>query len=86
MKTLLLAAAIGLAASTASAMPLGGNLAKPSTMVQNARIVCEESGYCYRPPGRRPVARWIYGDRAFSGPYTGPGNYGWPNWHSRWFW
>lgn len=86
MKTLLLAAAIGIAASTASAMPLAGDLAKQSTMVQNARIVCEESGYCYRPPGRRPVARWIYGDRNFSGPYTGPGNYGWPNWHYRWFW
>jgi hypothetical protein len=31
------------------------------------------------------VARWVYGEKNFSGPYTGPGYYGWPNWRSRWW-
>jgi hypothetical protein len=53
------------------------SMARPA-LAENARIVCEESGVCYRLPGRRPVARWIYGDGAFYGPYDGPRYYGWP--------
>jgi hypothetical protein len=33
---------------------------------------------CYQPPGGRPVARWIYGEDAFSGagPFVGrPGSH-----------
>jgi len=87
MKVLFIASAVVFGASSVSAMPVA-DFASHSSMVQNARIVCEQSGQCYRPPARRPVARWIYGDRAFSGPgpFVGPGNYGWPNWHYRWWW
>jgi hypothetical protein len=81
MKRLALAAvAIVTLSTTAFSMPLlnqASSLARP-TLAENARIVCEESGVCYRLPGRRPVARWIYGDGAFYGPYDGPRYYGWP--------
>jgi len=76
-------------ATSASAMaPL--NQAKafpPFAMTEQVKIVCDPGGYCYRPRGRRPVARWIYGEGAFSGPgpFTGPGNYGWPGSHSIWW-
>ena len=79
-------AAIGISSTTAFSMPLfnqTGSMARP-TLVENARIVCEESGFCYRVPGRRPVARWIYGDGAFYGPYDGPRVYGWPGRQYRW--
>src|ERR1700754_5360000 len=46
--------------------------------VENVKVVCDEQGRCYRPPGRRPVAKWIYSDTNFYGPYTGPGYYGSP--------
>jgi hypothetical protein len=68
----------------ASAAPVGVQAMTAAPIAENARIVCEESGYCYRPQGRRPVARWIYGDGAFYGPYTGPGDYGRPGHHYGW--
>jgi hypothetical protein len=86
---IILAAVVISAASSASAAPLfDRDLARPSTMIQEVRIVCEESGQCYRVPARRPVARWVYGDGAFygPGPYVGPGNYGPPYNHTRWWW
>jgi hypothetical protein len=89
MRAMLFAAVVVSAASSASAMPLlDGHLATRSAMVENVKIVCEESGQCYRPAGRRPIARWVYGDRSFEGPgaYVGPGNYGAPNSHTRWWW
>lgn len=82
MKRLALSAAAVAMFSTAAfsmSIPQQANLAAPrSAMVENARIVCEESGQCYRLPGNRPVARWIYGDGAFYGPYDGPRYYGRP--------
>jgi hypothetical protein len=74
-----------LASFGASAMPLAprASIAAPEAIV-DVKIICQEDGYCYQR-GRRPVARWVYGEKNFSGPYTGPGNYGWPNWRSRWW-
>lgn len=70
----------------AEALPLLG--AKPVvrtyTAVEQVKVICDEQGRCYRPPKRRPVARWVYGDNNFSGPYTGPGDYGSPR--SRYIW
>jgi hypothetical protein len=87
MKSMLLAAAsIAMLSTSAFSMPLlnqASSMARP-TLAENARIICEESGQCYRLPGRRPVARWIYGDGAFYGPYDGPRNYGWPGRHYGW--
>ena len=86
-KALLLALALGSFATAASAMvPL--NQAKafpPLQKFEQVKIVCEQDGYCYRPRGRRPVARWIYGEDVFRGPFVGPGNYGWPGYHSIWW-
>jgi hypothetical protein len=78
--------AIAMLSTTAFSMPLlnqANTIARP-VLAENARIICEESGVCYRPPGRRPVARWIYGDGAFYGPYDGPRYYGWPNRRYAW--
>jgi hypothetical protein len=72
-----------LAVSGAEAFPLVP-LAKPQSHVENAKVICHEDGNCYRPPVRRPVAKWVYGDSNFYGPYTGPGNYGTPRLHYRW--
>jgi hypothetical protein len=77
--------ALALATSSASAMPL----APPASFaalndVVDVKVICREDGYCHQQ-GRRPVARWVYGEKNFSGPYTGPGYYGWPNWRSRWW-
>jgi hypothetical protein len=94
MKFLGLSALISLSLSTtALAMPLnqGGFQQKPA-LAEKARVVCEENGQCYRLEGRRPVARWIYGDGAFYGPYEGPGYYGLPgrrfkwSFFSPWYW
>ena len=77
--------ALAFAASNASAMPLAPRATlTPPDVIIDVKIICEESGFCYQK-GRRPVARWVYGEKNFSGPYTGPGNYGWPNWRSRWW-
>jgi hypothetical protein len=85
IRTLFLLLALELAGSSAWGMPL----APPASIaaldnVVNVKIICLEDGYCYQR-GRRPVARWVYGEKSFSGPYTRPGYYGWPNWHSRWW-
>jgi hypothetical protein len=77
--------AFALAASSASAMPLAprASIAAPDDVV-NAKIICSEGGHCYQR-GRPPVARWVYGEKNFSGPYAGPGYYGWPNYRWRWW-
>jgi len=67
-------------AGGASAAPL---LAQPGTLradpaLQQVKIICDESGHCQRPPVRKPVARWVYGDGNFYGPYDGPGYFGNP--------
>ena len=81
----LMALALALATSSASAMPLAprASIAAPNDVV-DVKIICREDGYCHQQ-GRRPVAHWVYGEKNFSGPYTGPGYYGWPNWRSRWW-
>jgi hypothetical protein len=87
IRAVLFAFALGSFATTASAMvPINQGEAFPRLQtVEQSRIICERDGRCYRPPGRRPVARWIYGDDAFSGSFIGPGNYGWPGSHSIWW-
>lgn len=76
---------LGLAASSASAMPLAprASIAASGDIV-DVKIICMEDGRCYQR-GRPPVARWVYGEKNFSGPYTGPGYYGWPNYRWRWW-
>src|ERR1700722_21008341 len=70
----------------ASAMPI---LKAPTLtgagLAENVKVICEEDGHCYRPPVRRPVARWVYGDNNFVGPYTDPGYYGSPRRRHRWW-
>src|SRR5437868_939362 len=59
-RLMLSVAAAGISSTTAFAMPLfpqAGALPRP-TLIEKARIVCAENGFCYRLPGRRPVARW----------------------------
>jgi hypothetical protein len=76
--------AMGLATSSVSAMPLMAPAgAIQSDNVLNVKIICQENGYCYQR-GRRPSARWVYGEGNFSGPYTGPAYYSWPG--NRWRW
>ena len=85
MKGIFIAGTAVLLATTASAAPLlslESAIARPA-IVENVKIVCEETGQCYRT-GRRVVARWVYGDNVFYGPYVGPGNYGKPNSHYGW--
>jgi hypothetical protein len=87
MRSLAFAALIGVGLSTtAFAMPLvhQGGMSHELPFAERARIVCEENGQCYRPEGRHPVARWIYGDGAFYGPYQGPGYYGLPGRRYKW--
>ena len=73
--------AIALGGSSASAMPLAprASFAAPDNLV-NVKIVCEQDGRCFKV-GRRPVARWVYGEGNFYGPYVGPGYYGPPGNH-----
>jgi hypothetical protein len=87
MRTFFLGLVTASLMSTASAAPLlnQSNPVAEFGIVENVRIVCEPSGYCYQR-GRRPVARWVYGEDAFYGPYAGPGNYGRPGSHSGWWW
>ena len=88
MRTLLLSLVAVSLVTSASAAPLlnqANSVAGPS-IVEKVKIVCQADGYCYRPRGRPKVARWVYGDDAFYGPYAGPGNYGRPGWHSGWLW
>ena len=80
------AAAVVVFSTTAFSMPLlnqAGSMVRPSS-AQAAKVICEESGQCYRPEGRRPTARWIYGDGAFYGPYDGPRWYGSPGRRYKW--
>jgi len=77
--------AFALAASSASALPLAPRTSiAPHDIVVSAKIICFEDGHCIQR-GRPPVARWVYGEKNFSGPYTGPGYYGWPNYRWRWW-
>ena len=89
VRAALFALVIGLVGSSAQALPAlapGHSMAGPDRVIE-VKIVCTIDGQCDRPPGRRPVARWVYGDAAFfgPGPYYGPGNYGLPGTHWRWF-
>ena len=87
VRAALLALAVGSVGSSAWALPmLSPGISQPDHIVE-VKIVCSVDGICERPPTRRPVARWVYGDNAFfgPGPYTGPGNYGAPGAHWRWF-
>ena len=73
-------------APKADAAPLMSQKPFPSTtLVQDVKVICSEDGHCYRPPVRRPVARWVYGDGNFSGPYAGPGYYGSPRYRYVWW-
>jgi hypothetical protein len=87
-RILLVAAALGMFSATAFSMPIlnQGNSIARTPLAENVKIICEESGVCYRPTGRRPVARWVYGDGAFYGPYDGPRNYGSPGRRYSWWW
>jgi hypothetical protein len=89
VKAALFALVIGLVSSSAMALPAltpGHSIAQPDRIVE-IKIICTVDGKCDRPPIRRPVARWVYGDGAFfgPGPYSGPGYYGFPGSHWRWF-
>jgi hypothetical protein len=93
LNKLALGAVVGfglLAPPTAEALPLLSHrsFVAPSSVVENVKIICNEEGRCYRPPTRRPVARWVYGDNNFYGPYAGPGYYGNPRFRYNWwpFW
>jgi hypothetical protein len=41
----------------------------PGAPLEPVKIVCEESGWCYRPAVRRPVARWVYRNNIFYPTY-----------------
>ena len=87
IRTSLFILAIGVITSSASAAPLiKGSLIAPADDLVSVKTVCEQDGYCYQH-GRRPVARWVYGDDAFHGPgrYVGPGYYGRPGKHWAWW-
>ena len=83
-KTAFLTAAFVFFASSAWAMPFiySPPIIHPSNAVE-VGIICEQDGYCYRR-GRRPVARWVYGEGNFSSQYVGPAYYGNPRRH--WIW
>ncbi len=90
---LALVTAIGLGvlaspAAEAFTLPGASSFAAPTVIVENVKVICDEEGRCYRPPKRRPVARWVYGDNNFYGPYAGPGYYGNPRYRYNWwpFW
>jgi hypothetical protein len=85
IKTSFILIALLFVGSRASAMPLvsRASIVDPDAVVK-AKIICEEDGRCYQR-GRPPVARWIYGEKSFWGPYVGPGYYGSPAYHSRWW-
>lgn len=87
MKRLIISTAcVSLVSTAAFSMPLlnqAGTVAIPALPLENVRVVCEESGFCYKV-GPRPTARWIYGDGAFYGPYDGPRYYGAPGHRYKW--
>jgi hypothetical protein len=88
VRAALFALVVGSVGSSALALPVApqAHFAAQPDRFTEVKIICTEDGICDRPPGRRPVARWVYGDRAFFGPlpYSGPGYYGWPGAHWRW--
>src|SRR5262249_7883079 len=55
------------------------------SLVEKVKLVCDEAGFCYRPPLRRPEAHWVYGDNNFRSTYVGPGYYGSPRHRYRWW-
>jgi hypothetical protein len=65
-------------------MPLAARAAIAAPEVVNVKIICEENGLCYQR-GRTPVARWVYGEKNFYGPYAGPRYYGSPAYRWRWW-
>lgn len=69
--------------SQVGAMPI--HRPEAAAVVQDVKVICNEAGRCYRPPARRPVARWEYGDNNFVGPYAGPGYYGSPQYRYKWW-
>jgi hypothetical protein len=71
-------------AAGASAMPVVPLNRTVSSDAVDVKIVCEPDGYCIKR-GRKPVARWVYGEGAFFGPYAGPGNYGNPRYRYGWW-
>ena len=88
IRTTLFVLAIGWFVTGASAMPALNQakaIARPDVAV-NVKVICEQDGHCYQR-GRRPVARWVYGEGAFHGPgaYVGPGYYGRPDRHWAWW-
>jgi hypothetical protein len=89
VRATLIALVIGSVGSSAMALPVvtPGHLTAQLDRVVEVKIICTVDGRCDRPPTRRPVARWVYGDGAFfgPGPYSGPGYYGLPGAHWRWF-
>jgi hypothetical protein len=86
IRTSYLVIALALSVSGASAIPLTPRSAiGDADDVVSVKIICLEDGRCYQK-GRPPVARWVYGEKNFSGPYAGPGYYGWPNNRWRWWW
>jgi hypothetical protein len=76
-----------LAPVAADALPLLGPrpLAASAAIIENVKVICDEEGRCFRPPTRRPVARWVYGDNNFYGPYAGPAYYGNPRYRYKWY-
>jgi len=70
-------------ASNAFAMPMAGLGKAPVSQTVEVKIICDESGYCIKH-GRKPVARWVYGEGAFYGPYDGPRYYGNPRYRYSW--
>ena len=83
LRASLLVLTIGWAAG-ASAMPVAPLNSSVSSDTVDVKIVCEPDGYCIKR-GRKPVARWVYGEGAFFGPYAGPGNYGNPRYRYGWW-
>ncbi len=61
------------------------DLGRSTSPAVQVKVICHENGHCIRPAGRRPVARWVYGDTNFYGPYVGPGYYGNPRYRYNWF-
>src|SRR6476620_12804128 len=52
-----------LVASAANAAPLSaGPVMTPDSGIENVRLVCDDSGRCYRTRGRRRVVVQEYGD------------------------
>lgn len=71
-------------ASEAFAAPLMSHMQPSPSSIVEVKVICFEDGNCIRPPKRKPVARWVYGDGNFYGPYAGPGNYGNPRTRYGW--